>query len=70
MDAMQSLLEGGVREELLTVEEQDDLDDTHQMLDSCAVDQIMLWTGSELNSSQDSAYQHMLKNSNIHCDTH
>ena len=37
MDAVSSLPEDGVPDELLTVEEQDDLDDPPAMLDSSAV---------------------------------
>ena len=54
MDAVSSLPEDGVPEELLTVEEQDDPDDPPVMPDSSVVDQIMTEI-DEWHFSQDSA---------------
>ena len=54
MDAVSSLPEDGVPEELLTVEEQDDPDDPPAMPDSSVVDQIMTEI-DESHFSQDSA---------------
>ena len=54
MDAVSSLPEDGVPEELLTVEEQDDPDDPPAMPDSSVVDQIMTEI-DEWHFSQDSA---------------
>ena len=55
MDAVLSLPRKMVPEELLTVKEQNNLDDAHQMLASSAVDQIMMKIGDELKSLKDSA---------------
>ena len=54
MDAVSSLPEDGVPEELLTVEEQDDPDDPPTMPDSSVVDQIMTEI-DEWRFSQDNA---------------
>ena len=53
MDAVSSLPEDGVPEELLTVEEQDDPDDPPAMPNSSVVDQIMTEI-DEWHFSQDS----------------
>ena len=52
---MISLPEDGIPEELLTFEEQDNLDDIYKMLDLSFMDQIMMEIGGELNFLKDCA---------------
>ena len=63
MDAVSSLPEDGVPEELLTVEEQDDPDDRPGMPDSSVVDQIVTEI-DEWHFSQDSSINKINKNNN------